>query len=418
MKKEPTDHQAARIAQVSSWYFSETGEPLKFGGYAGTGKTTVLQLLPEILRIDPQNILYLTPTNKARLVLQMKLDEGGEGCRVYTLHSSVYTAKTYHCSRCPLYGHARQFAVCHTDNPFAECGCDLEFNPKTSTRSYDLVVVDEASMVAYKDFLALMDFAGNTKVLFVGDHGQLPPVELDETLKHFGLMNHPDVRLEEPMRFAQDSPIHKLATLARTGNGHIDYGVYGPGVQKIKNRPFPDLSQFSPDKTMFITYHRNEPTYDQDVQWNVAYLNEHIRGLHGFTGQLPQVGEKVIALRVKRRMQVPRGCLGYIKRIRHNYGGHREQHYAVIDLPEYGQTYEGLIAAQQFNNIREVNGQHELDLWDFGYCNTCHAAQGSEYESVVIFEPSKKIRYNPVMNYPRWLYTAITRATRNLTIIG
>jgi exodeoxyribonuclease-5 len=54
-----------------------------------------------------------------------------------------------------------------------------------------------------------------------------------------------------------------------------------------------------------------------------------------------------------------------------------------------------------------------LQQFDFGYCLTTHKAQGSEFDSVRLFNESKYFREDA----RRWLYTAVSRARRSLTIV-
>jgi exodeoxyribonuclease-5 len=50
--------------------------------------------------------------------------------------------------------------------------------------------------------------------------------------------------------------------------------------------------------------------------------------------------------------------------------------------------------------------------FDYGYCITCHKAQGSEYDKVLVFE-----EYLKGSDHARWLYTAATRAKEKLVIV-
>ena len=50
--------------------------------------------------------------------------------------------------------------------------------------------------------------------------------------------------------------------------------------------------------------------------------------------------------------------------------------------------------------------------FDYGYCITCHKAQGSEYDKVLVFEEFLKGG-----DHDRWLYTAATRAKEKLVIV-
>jgi ATP-dependent exoDNAse (exonuclease V) alpha subunit len=54
-------------------------------------------------------------------------------------------------------------------------------------------------------------------------------------------------------------------------------------------------------------------------------------------------------------------------------------------------------------------------LADFGYAMTVHKAQGSEYKSVyLLYEKPRKVDSD---GFRKWLYTAITRAEKKLTIL-
>ena len=50
----------------------------------------------------------------------------------------------------------------------------------------------------------------------------------------------------------------------------------------------------------------------------------------------------------------------------------------------------------------------------YAYGITCHKAQGSEWDKVLVFE--EKFPFDPE-EHKRWLYTAITRAKEKLVIV-
>jgi exodeoxyribonuclease-5 len=53
------------------------------------------------------------------------------------------------------------------------------------------------------------------------------------------------------------------------------------------------------------------------------------------------------------------------------------------------------------------------ELFEYGYSITCHLAQGSQYNTVIVkYEPVGGMRHRQ-----RWLYTAVTRAINKLTLI-
>ena len=68
---------------------------------------------------------------------------------------------------------------------------------------------------------------------------------------------------------------------------------------------------------------------------------------------------------------------------------------------------------EKFDENGEPVGAFVLNRFDFGYCISCHKAQGSEFESIVIFDESYCFKEDK----NRWLYTAVTRAKKNLIIV-
>lgn len=50
----------------------------------------------------------------------------------------------------------------------------------------------------------------------------------------------------------------------------------------------------------------------------------------------------------------------------------------------------------------------------WGYAITCHKAQGSQWENVLVFDDGLG---RTAEDRARWLYTAITRAERGLVIL-
>ena len=58
-------------------------KPFFLGGFAGTGKTTILRVLEDLFR----DIIFLAPTGKACQVLKTKLSQNAQ---VQTIHSFLY----------------------------------------------------------------------------------------------------------------------------------------------------------------------------------------------------------------------------------------------------------------------------------------------------------------------------------------
>jgi exodeoxyribonuclease-5 len=53
------------------------------------------------------------------------------------------------------------------------------------------------------------------------------------------------------------------------------------------------------------------------------------------------------------------------------------------------------------------------DEFDYGYALTVHKSQGSQWDSIVLFDESYAFREHSA----RWLYTAVTRAAERLIVV-
>ena len=61
----------------------------------------------------------------------------------------------------------------------------------------------------------------------------------------------------------------------------------------------------------------------------------------------------------------------------------------------------------------EPSGAYTLNRFEYGYCISCHKAQGSEFDNTVIFDESYAFKEDR----NRWLYTAITRTKKKLLLL-
>ena len=75
-------------------------------------------------------------------------------------------------------------------------------------------------------------------------------------------------------------------------------------------------------------------------------------------------------------------------------------------------TGEPTINAKNFKQFKRMPSLWLPKQFDYGYCITCHKAQGSEYNKVLVFE-----EYLRGSDHARWLYTAATRAKEKLVIV-
>jgi exodeoxyribonuclease-5 len=152
-------------------------------------------------------------------------------------------------------------------------------------------------------------------------------------------------------------------------------------------------------------------------------LNAAIRQMRDVESVEPQSGDQVVCLRNNRTKHVFNGMIGRIVRAVPALGEEGERWYeAEIELEGEDYTYTGYILREQFGaneTVKDVplapDGERG-DLWDFGYALTVHKAQGSQSPRVLVFE--ERFGRSSEEDWRRWLYTAVTRAETELTIVG
>lgn len=369
------------------WFRENSSEYMTVGGYAGTGKTTLISIFRKQLYEDDKkvNVAFCAYTGKAARVLQGKLEDSkaiyGQDS-VSTIHSLIYS---------PLVNDKEEIVGWERKDSL-EC---------------DLIVIDEASMV---DDLIWKDLTSyGIRIIAIGDHGQLPPIR-----GKFNLVESPMLRLEKIHRQAEGNPIIQLSIIARE-EGRIPVIECSQSVRKFNSQD-PEVSSFVDDLLM---------TYDENMLVLCGYnvtrvkLNMHIRQIFELNSPYPEPGDRVICLRNNHAIGIVNGMHGVIERLEDEDD---DWFYAEIDLGEGVPIFKGLILKDQFGNTNSMNFTNKRsytlkgDLFDFGYAVTVHKAQGSQSKRVLLFEE----RFSKMDDemWRRWLYTGVTRAEEELYIIG
>lgn len=380
------DQQIA-LVQILAWFRNPERTPyITLGGYAGTGKTTLISILREKLETLDKNLSvgFCAYTGKATRILQEKLVSAGtllDKDSLSTIHSLIYSPVT---------------------NLKGEI---IDWERKGAIDA-NLLIVDEASMIdsyIWNDLLAY-----KVPIIAVGDHGQLPPIRGD-----FNLMQRPQLKLEEIHRQAKDNPIIQISIQART-KGVIPFGKFGNGVMKLEKGSSDSqeivgeaLKNFNENTLVLCGYNHTR-----------VRLNKFIRSGLEIFDEDPIPGDRVICLKNNREQNIYNGMMGYLTSIERT----DDEHYlARIDMDD-GAKYKGEIYSPQFNSTESFNFTDKSkkfisgDLFDFGYAITVHKAQGSQAEKVILFE--ERFGKMDDQMWRRWLYTAITRAEKELIIVG
>lgn len=348
------------LASLASWLKKPKGQSITAGGYAGTGKTTLIGVLRKAIKnTSPKTrVAFACFTGKASQVLKTKLIEQK------TLYSNDFSGTIHSLMYSPrLDKHGKIIGW-----------------KRNSSIPYDLIIVDEASMVTQNIWEDLKSYG--ILIVAIGDHGQLPPIG-----DGFNLMEQPILKLEKIHRQAKNNPIIQIATLARL-SGNIPVKEYGSTVKKIKKH-----SQQAKNLCDEIFSSHNDQTLILCGRNRTrVLLNKEIRNHLGFDFEEPIKGERVICL--KNNYENPdgpifNGMLGKLLQIK----PYQDHWYKVkVYFSDEDRHFQGLISKHQFYKERfleEIKGIHYKEIgdrFDFGYALTVHKAQGSEANRVLLFE--------------------------------
>ncbi len=403
MNRELTADQIKADKLIEDWFLHSSKQVFVLAGFAGTGKSTLLQhTVCDTLQLIPdESTAFVTPTGKAATVLIRK------GVPAMTLHRLIYQSIAEE-QEIELNGKKVKIEK-------------LSFKRRESIdKSIKLIVLDEASMVSDSVLGDLTEFG--VKLLLCGDNAQLPPVEGINTY-----LKTPDYTLREIVRQQLDNPIIRLSELAREGK-YIPYGRYGDSASVLGKR-------------LFVGERRKNYLLKADqiicgINKTRKLINDEIRVFRGF-GALPQSGDKLICtlnnweqfIDGEYRFNLVNGIIGTAydpfydgssgigfmqfkpdfledfcpEAIPFDSGIFTEGNYFY----KHGDYFE------KFNDEGEATGAFTLNRFEFGYCISCHKAQGSEFDNVVVFDESYAFKEDK----NRWLYTAVTRAKKKLVIL-
>lgn len=346
-------------------------------GYAGTGKTTVAQTIAELCA-PPHLITYVAPTGKAASRLRQK------GCRgARTLHQFIYN----------LAGEDED------GNPIFTSKTSLKEQPR-------LVVCDEGSMLGEYDRKQLLSHG--IPSLILGDIGQLEPVKAVQAYTEQNM----DVLLTEIMRQSADSNIVRASMFVRNG-------------KRLPLREYDDVrvreGQISSDE--MILHAREDGQIICAFNKTRQEVNAAVRAQLRYDDRYPMIGEKVICTSNQHAYDFMNGEQGivigyedldeYLKQKDYKADGDKDfLPFILIRSLTNGREYRLKFNPNSFSEDPDAlkEAQKSPGGFDFGYCITIHKSQGSEWEKVLVIEQASRD------NYAKMMYTAYTRAIRQLTV--
>lgn len=380
--------QENAVQNLLKWFNANHNKQfITLGGYAGTGKSTLISILRKSLDEikDDLRVAFCSYTGRATQNLQTKLkfeDSIYPQDKISTIHGLIY-------------------------DPIENSNGEIVGWRRKDELEIDLIVIDEASMVDEKMWQDLISY--KLPIIAVGDHGQLPPIN-----GNFNLMEKPEIMLNIIHRQAEANPIIQVSKYARE-SGVVPIKKFGLNIEKhsLKNPDSSEISaellqSYSPDTLILCGYNNTRNR-----------INKFVRQALGFEMPTPQSGDRVICLRNNSEKNIFNGMLGTISNVERE---DENWYYAEITMDITDQFYRGKIFAPQFGALTPINFTTNRnlaadgDLFDFGYALTVHKAQGSQAKRVVMFE--ERFKQMDDNMWKRWLYTGITRAEEELFLFG
>lgn len=367
-----------------------------FGG-AGVGKTTVLEAIFDQIS-ENSTIFPMALTGRAAKVIK-----DSTGYEAQTIAKFLYTA------------------------------------PMKTIPSNAWVFIDEASMLDLPTTFRLLKILPyNAHICFIGDQCQLAPIGPGLILHPmYHAQSIPQMELTEVHRQSGDSEIPVFLKIIRDAIG-LKHDCISQTFDKFVGLKKKDFgvsfieinSRLESDLTAFKIY--NELVTSGKViligatNSTCQRLNEKIAQDHLLAVQYRNLACSLLNLSVigapdqKQKATIGDQILWHGRNDYHRdlYNGMFGELMQVFSESICGIDSNGynvkFVAEAQFDGKKLLLTELDLDYVALGYAVTCHKAQGSKFERVIIVleeTVSKSIDST-------WLYTAVTRAERQVIIIG
>ena len=336
-----SDQQAAVVLALSHPLSIITGGP-------GTGKTHVAKEIAKALGANARVVLT-APTGKAAARLR-SVDPSAA-----TLHSLLSIRS------------------------------EKDFAKGSGYLKADLLIVDESSMIDAKLFAYLLaSIQSGTRIVFLGDGNQLPPVESGNLFADLvGLV--PTAYLTQSMRTDRKEVLSLAQNIL---DGHLEHFEADIDVIELAKTYFPgptlEFLDLGSDQECFrfLSCVREGP-------WGVDPLNEQIAAHF-------------------RKLQKPHEFLAIpILIAKNDYKKDLYNGETAVLISSYVKPLYSI-----FSSGRKVDAAL-LPPYEYAYCLSVHKSQGSEYDNIVVFVPPGSEVFGREV-----LYTAVTRARHSVRVIG
>ena len=345
----PNAQQVDALNAMSDFIKSDETS-MTLSGYAGTGKTSLMEMIAKKCRANYKNVVFCASTNKAAAVLNDKVKKAG------------FEAKTLN----KIFGiqveidpDSKEYDARKTRNKINE-----DALLKQGIYSGTTVIIDEASMINEENYNTINMMAKDfgLKIIYVGDSAQLAPVKEKDISKVFRNGDGKVITLTQVER-TDDNAILKEATDLRNGkplSGESSFNAKGEGVAYVSPQNRESINSIL---SHYAKELKNNPNAFRVLAYTnaaVAKYNQQIRHLLGYDTQIPQKGEPMTGYNNWGYVWSPKGG---------SYRFINSEAYKVVknDKPKvvYKRLGDGRVVAMEAIPVTLEDSLGKVDTFDF-----------------------------------------------------
>ena len=448
----PTICQSQLIKGLSDYITSDEPDRIMLiKGYAGTGKTTMINVLTQSLQSLKIRSVLMAPTGRAAKVMAVYT-----GMAAFTVHKKIYRQKSS-----------------------ADGMGKFILNTNLYKNTY--FIVDEASMISDEsnensvfgsgrlldDLLEFVYSGENCRLILVGDTAQLPPVGLNispalklQALEKYGF-DVVEFELKEVVRQAENSGVLFNATQIR----NLIMTEKSAGFFFLELNRFPDVERISGaelietisacynkygifETTIVTRSNKRANLYNKGIRGSVLYReNEIERGdllmvvknnyfwmdedveldfiANGDIAEIIQISgyEELygfrfanVTLRFVDYNDVELNCKIFLETLTIETASFSQEQNRQLFESVSEDYAEVKNKRNRWKMVKENPNFNALQV-KFAYALTCHKAQGGQWKAVFI-DHGYLTEEMLDTEYYRWLYTAFTRPTEKLFLVN
>ena len=424
-------------------------------GYAGTGKTTIISALVNTLPKIQKRSVLLAPTGRAAKVMSAY-----SGRKALTIHKKIYRKKN---------AVSLQMDFTLAENLHEDTLFIVDEASMITTEGFNLY-----SDGLLADLISYVQSGNNCTLMLVGDTAQLPPVGLDSSPAldisyvnaNFGLdiftyeltdvvrqdkgsgILYNATKIRKEIKLDEDSPTYSFPkfitqgfgdTFRMTGDRLIEGLHYAYDKYEIENCMV--ICRSNKSANLYNKHIRNQILFREEeitggdivmiVKNNYYWLQQHDEKHTGFLAN----GDMAVVKKVSNvhDMHGFRFADLYLEFMDNNEGDAircrvllDSLHVDAAQLPyeEQQKLYQSI--ARDYEDIPAKKDRMEAIKKDpyynalqikFAYAITCHKAQGGQWPLVFI-DQGYMTDDMLTTEFLRWLYTGITRATKELFLVN